>query len=159
MFCKPGTFSNTGLEPCNSCPTGTYQVQYGSIGCVRCPNGKTTATVGTTRIDDCKGALVFCYHLCLYFYAPVLEPCPSGTFSADGLVPCLLCPKGYYQEKVGQETCAKCPKSLVNKRTGSSSRFDCIRKWIVLYFLCKKLCFSIVLCCKLQIYSSTNLQK
>ena len=46
-FCRAGSFSENGLEPCASCPRGTVQDKLGATFCVPCPiNWITTGRTG-----------------------------------------------------------------------------------------------------------------
>lgn len=58
--CKQGTYSSSGLETCESCPLGTYQPEFGSRSCLRCPETTTTVKRGAVDISACGG-----YHWCL----------------------------------------------------------------------------------------------
>ena len=51
--CAPGTFSKTGLAPCEMCPVGTYQPSSGKTFCHRCEFDQLTDTEGATSKDDC----------------------------------------------------------------------------------------------------------
>ncbi|XP_021351273.1 sushi, von Willebrand factor type A, EGF and pentraxin domain-containing protein 1-like [Mizuhopecten yessoensis] len=53
--CGLGHVSKNGLEPCYSCPRGTYQTEVAMSSCFRCPGDGTTAERGTTKISDCQG--------------------------------------------------------------------------------------------------------
>lgn len=51
--CGPGEFSSTGLSPCSPCDKGTYQNMPMSRQCMQCPNGLTTAFLGSTNAHNC----------------------------------------------------------------------------------------------------------
>lgn len=52
--CLPGSFSATGLEPCETCPIGQYQPTYAQQGCTPCPAGTTTHRRGVRSQQECK---------------------------------------------------------------------------------------------------------
>ncbi|CAG2220304.1 unnamed protein product [Mytilus edulis] len=47
--CRPGSFSNTGVQPCSVCPLGYYQPMPGSTECMICPSNKYTESTGSTK--------------------------------------------------------------------------------------------------------------
>ena len=55
-MCDEGNYAagddNSGYT-CTPCPLGTYQPATGSLICVDCASGKTTASTGSTEEDDC----------------------------------------------------------------------------------------------------------
>ncbi len=51
--CLPGTFSDTGAEPCIPAPRGTFTSVSGATAATPCPVGFTTAGEGSTSSDDC----------------------------------------------------------------------------------------------------------
>ena len=50
--------------------------------------------------------------------SPPLVPCPQGSISPSGYLPCTKCLIEYYQPYEGQQVCAKCPEGLTNKAEG-----------------------------------------
>ncbi|XP_033104655.1 sushi, von Willebrand factor type A, EGF and pentraxin domain-containing protein 1-like [Anneissia japonica] len=107
-ICEPGTYSATGLATCKSCPIGMYQDERRQSSCNSCPNGTTTWTFGTKRVEDCQGT------------------CLPGTFSVTGILPCDPCPVGYYQNGRQQRQCILCEGSLTTYYEGSTSRSQCV---------------------------------
>ncbi|XP_077862127.1 uncharacterized protein LOC100378937 [Saccoglossus kowalevskii] len=74
-FCEPGSFSNTGLSPCQQCPRHTYQNDSRATGCEPCPSGMGTLAPGSSSADLCVD-----YDICVE-----LLPCLSGgTCSSYG---------------------------------------------------------------------------
>ena len=75
--CAPGSFSGTGLEPCDPAPAGTYVDASGATLPTACPAGTYNALTGSSSPVDCLAAPAG-------FYAPgegnaaPLE-CPPGT--------------------------------------------------------------------------------
>lgn len=57
---------------------------------------------------------------------PFSARCPTGSFSADGLLPCTACPKHYYQPAQGQTTCIECGSFQVTLQSNSTSLTDCV---------------------------------
>ena len=53
--CKPGFYSATGLDPCESCPKGQFQNDFGRTSCKQCPEKTTTSKRGAVHIQDCQG--------------------------------------------------------------------------------------------------------
>ena len=51
--CAPGTFSETGLAPCEKCPISTYQPESGKTFCYHCEFDQLTDTEGATSKEDC----------------------------------------------------------------------------------------------------------
>ena len=43
------------MIPCVTCPTGTYQLEYGGTQCDTCPDGTWTTIAGADTIDKCMG--------------------------------------------------------------------------------------------------------
>ncbi|XP_043916972.1 sushi, von Willebrand factor type A, EGF and pentraxin domain-containing protein 1 isoform X2 [Protopterus annectens] len=105
--CKPGTYSQNGLEICESCPFGTYQPEHGSRDCIPCLDGSSTVKRGTVDVSECG------------------MPCPAGEFSRSGLLPCYPCPRDYYQPDIGKSFCLACPFYGTTTITGASNIRHC----------------------------------
>ncbi|CAG2208767.1 Delta-like protein B,Fibropellin-1,Protein jagged-1b,Fibropellin-3,Neurogenic locus protein delta,Protein crumbs homolog 1,Sushi, nidogen and EGF-like domain-containing protein 1,Protein jagged-1,Protein eyes shut,Delta-like protein 1,Protein jagged-1a,Delta-like protein 4,Neurogenic locus notch homolog protein 2,Neurogenic locus notch homolog protein 4,Protein crumbs homolog 2,Neurogenic locus Notch protein,Protein jagged-2,Neurogenic locus notch homolog protein 1,Delta-like protein D,Neurogenic locus not len=54
--CSPGYASKTGLEPCLSCPKGTYQFDTGKTFCLDCPGDGKTLETASTDLSECQGS-------------------------------------------------------------------------------------------------------
>ena len=54
VVCGPGTHSRDGRPPCSPCAVGSYQPDYGRIGCRRCGRGVTTDSDGATSFQQCR---------------------------------------------------------------------------------------------------------
>lgn len=52
-YCKPGTHSFSGLQPCKSCEKGTYQGLSGQKSCAPCPARTTTLQEGSNSHLEC----------------------------------------------------------------------------------------------------------
>ena len=55
--CRPGTFSDTGYEPCSFCDVGFFQDKEMQKNCSACPYGKSTDEKGAKHIEECKGII------------------------------------------------------------------------------------------------------
>ncbi|XP_042883171.1 sushi, von Willebrand factor type A, EGF and pentraxin domain-containing protein 1-like isoform X2 [Penaeus japonicus] len=80
--CRPGTYSDTGLEPCAPCPRNFYQPSIGSTSCFECSTGNYTLEEGAISSEmclsvACSGA---CQNggLCLARQHQVQCYCPAG---------------------------------------------------------------------------------
>ena len=85
------------------CPKGTYQDQTGQRYCKRCNLGEYSLNIGrTTKCDICPAG-----HRCYSVYnAPV------------------KCPKGTYQDEVGQRYCKGCNLGEYSLETGRTTKCD-----------------------------------
>ena len=63
-ICQSGHFSSTGLEPCSKCDKGTYQSATWSLSCDQCPDGQSTAGIGSTDAEACAGSWTDSYIFC-----------------------------------------------------------------------------------------------
>ncbi|PAA61614.1 hypothetical protein BOX15_Mlig033701g2, partial [Macrostomum lignano] len=112
-LCKPGFYSDSGLEPCQPCMQGSYSSSNGSTACMACPtDGDTTPSVGTSNVSMC-GAL-----------------CPAGQFGkangvnvTDNL--CQPCPRNTWQNLTGQVSCNTCPEKLATAAIGADNEGAC----------------------------------
>ncbi|XP_075723050.1 sushi, von Willebrand factor type A, EGF and pentraxin domain-containing protein 1 isoform X2 [Rhipicephalus microplus] len=52
-YCEPGTYSESGREPCTPCERGFYQEMRGRKSCVECPVPKTNLNEGSRSSHDC----------------------------------------------------------------------------------------------------------
>ena len=57
--CSPGSFSDTGLEQCETCSKGSYQPHPGSMDCVPCTDGTSTLKTGSISDTECLGSFFF----------------------------------------------------------------------------------------------------
>lgn len=64
--CPRGTFYNisktseNGEPNCLPCPRGTYQSEEGREACITCPDHRSTVTVQSKNVSECKGnCLIF----------------------------------------------------------------------------------------------------
>ena len=54
--CPPGTYSDTGLEPCARCPVNFYQKEEGKTNCTECPLKQRTFKPGARFAEACVDA-------------------------------------------------------------------------------------------------------
>ncbi|KAL3867860.1 hypothetical protein ACJMK2_040706, partial [Sinanodonta woodiana] len=107
VLCLPGSFSETGLDMCETCHLGFYQSGYGQKECIPCPVNTTTIQRGSRKKELCQ------------------KECEPGYVSKTGLEPCFPCPKGSYQDGKGKKSCFECPGSVNTYGTASTSLFNC----------------------------------
>lgn len=58
----------------------------------------------------------------------LLVLCPPGSYSKDGMLPCLDCPKNFYQSEYGRLRCVPCGGGLETTGLGSRSFKQCSTK-------------------------------
>lgn len=93
---------------CEPCPQGTYRPR-GTPTCVKCPPGRTTASVSSVRQEQCS-----------------LEVCKQGYYLNATLEICMLCPKGTYQNMEQRETeCITCPSDTTTEELGATHKSNC----------------------------------
>ena len=51
--CTRGTYSRTGMGPCNKCSLDTFQDKEGQTRCKRCPKGTLTSSAGASDQSQC----------------------------------------------------------------------------------------------------------
>ncbi|CAH1773671.1 unnamed protein product, partial [Owenia fusiformis] len=51
--CLPGSFSETGVEPCQTCEKGYFQPDYAQFQCLECQENKTTWRRGARQKSQC----------------------------------------------------------------------------------------------------------
>lgn len=71
--CQPGTYSDTGLEPCSPCPLNYYQEREGATKCDECAMANRTLKVGASAPDQCVASS------CM----PTLSPITNGPCLPD----------------------------------------------------------------------------
>ncbi|XP_046582138.1 uncharacterized protein LOC124289267 [Haliotis rubra] len=52
-MCKPGSFSTTGLTPCDPCPFATYQPNLFGNSCIPCSSDSSTVGMGSFSVGQC----------------------------------------------------------------------------------------------------------
>ncbi|KAM9299008.1 uncharacterized protein PAF06_016002 [Gastrophryne carolinensis] len=109
--CPPGHFCASGSSSPSPCPPGTSLHVSGaraSEDCLPCPAGFYCSQWGSTDPDaECMEGW-FCPQGTIYPQTPE-HLCPVGHYCPKGSSEPLLCPMGYYQDKLGQSLCQICP--------------------------------------------------
>ena len=85
-----GRISRFTTQKCARCPVGYYQDEQGHAACKKCPIGYTTVTTGVRLKYDC------------------IKQCSPGSFSENGIEPCMPCPNGMYSTDTGSKSCFSC---------------------------------------------------
>jgi hypothetical protein len=109
--CGHGTFSASGLIPCQQCARNTFSGPPPPSGyrqCDACVPNTFTVNVGSTGPSQC------------------LQPCAAGTFSQTGLTPCSECPINHYQPSAGQQRCIECANTTFTPVTGATAVDQCL---------------------------------
>ncbi|XP_013070411.2 uncharacterized protein LOC106057644 isoform X3 [Biomphalaria glabrata] len=105
--CVSGSFSSSGLPPCQLCPKNTYWAN--ATTCLACPDKYLTLSNGTHRREQCRAI------------------CPVGYFNEiDGHVDCKPCPKHTYSDKEGMTSCISCDSDTVTLSDASTSVTQCL---------------------------------
>ena len=135
--CVVGTFSTSGVQPCDPalagrfvatagatlaipCEPGTYQPQTGQTSCVVASVGNFVDTSGAIAQIACPSGYtsdaraISCY--------PIPDvPCAAGTFSSTGNTPCNAAPAGRYIATTGARAAILCPAGTYQNQTGQTS--------------------------------------
>jgi len=85
-----GRVAHYTTSKCATCPTGYYQDEQGQTTCKMCPAGYTTLTTGVRLREGCT------------------RKCLPGSFSQNGMEPCMVCPNGTYSVNNGSTSCINC---------------------------------------------------
>jgi hypothetical protein len=122
-LCSPGSFSATGVEPCNPCAAGTYTTETTETGaqqCTPCSDGTFSPTLGAQQCQVCPDGFrvnadnTACEKLC-----------SPGSYSATGVEPCTLCPAGSYSAETGAQQCAECVDPTFTMAPGAQQCEPC----------------------------------
>jgi len=114
--CAEGT-GGPGLTNCND-NNGTDTVSGGTGSLYTSVPGNYTYTVTATSLDRQTGTASISY--------TVAAPCPTGTFSATGSVPCTTAPPGTYVATTGATAPTNCPVGTYNPVSGATSSAACV---------------------------------
>ncbi|XP_077999677.1 uncharacterized protein LOC144452453 [Glandiceps talaboti] len=103
-LCSPGSFSSTGMMPCDVCLEDTITAIYGNTECQSCPED----THSNPEYTQC------------------IESCEVGSFSSSGLEQCTACDVNFFQETRRATSCVECADTEFTQDEGASSSSDCI---------------------------------
>lgn len=147
--CPGGSYSDSGLTPCNLCPPGkTSTSASGSMKCKECPAGSITESSGQASCRLCnlqevslesRDGCVACEsnsipdpsnkfkckrcpegEVASLGECSVREKCGPGEFSISGYGPeCQSCPAGTYGSTSGSTACALCPYGAYTDSVGN----------------------------------------
>jgi hypothetical protein len=103
-LCDPGTFSATGLQPCDPCPAGQSQANTGATTCIPCAPGTHAPSTGAGACTPCAAGT--------FQPSPgaiACTPCAPGTFTSwPGAIGCPPCSPGTFQPSPGGASCSPC---------------------------------------------------
>ena len=117
LTCLPGYFqSEVGYSFCEFCPAGTFSSSNFSVACSNCSTGLFTFFPASTQCSSCSPGKYAINTGCLN--------CPVGKYS-DGLIPCIPCPAGTFNENEGSSSCESCPGGQSTARINSNASADC----------------------------------
>ena len=108
FFCLPGSYSNSlAATGCISCPPGSYNPTPGAnspLACIPCDPGSYGLSSAATSNASCI-------------------PCSPGEYrdTFGSIIPCTLCPAGYYANTSRSSLCVLCPAGSYSFFTGSST--------------------------------------
>ncbi|KAK2167305.1 hypothetical protein NP493_1280g00020 [Ridgeia piscesae] len=135
-------------KTCKACPLGTYQDEKWQTECKRCGDKMTTNIV--TATDSCHNGENNCTthvnggtctlvgdgpdYTCGCREGWILNPdatctrnCDSGWQLRKSTGECVLCPRGFYRDKVQHVYCQMCPRHLITPGRGSTVESDCLQ--------------------------------
>ena len=138
-ICSAGTYSNALTNrTCMPCAIGTYISTDGGSSCTACPTGYTTETTGSSDVEACRicsegyimknGKCVANNKSCAageYWAGDSCASCAAGTYSVEGSIACLQCPKGTYTLESGSQSCTSCPEGFTTMGFGSTTADAC----------------------------------
>ncbi|XP_076073438.1 uncharacterized protein LOC143045037 isoform X3 [Mytilus galloprovincialis] len=106
--CPPGTFYDGSSKTCSTCSRGSYQPHSAQDDCTPCPYTQTTARIGAKDASECEDA------------------CEPGTWSLNGIPPCVECDVGYYESNYGSTVCKQCPGNRITLMEKSDNVSNCV---------------------------------
>ncbi|EIN13347.1 hypothetical protein PUNSTDRAFT_57408 [Punctularia strigosozonata HHB-11173 SS5] len=132
--CQPGSYSQTGQEPCTSCTAGAYQDQAGSTFCMGadagyyvpsdaataetiCPAGSYSSDTGSTECTTCPAG-----SSCPSEGETAPQSCAPGQFQDQtGATSCNDCAAGSFSDRYGATSCCTCCSGFYQDQTGQTS--------------------------------------
>jgi hypothetical protein len=113
--CAPGTYSQTGNQPCTPAPAGSYDSGTGNTSSMLCPVGTFSSTAGATA---CTPAPAGSYDTGTGNTSSLL--CPAGTFSSTtGASACTPAPAGSFVDTAGSISATLCAAGTFSSTTGA----------------------------------------
>ncbi|XP_013405828.1 uncharacterized protein LOC106170487 [Lingula anatina] len=103
--CTAGYYIHSSNNSCVPCPLNSYQPDKWQTSCILCPDNKTTATMATTALTECK------------------YRCPLGQEDQSGT--CRPCAIGSYKDTDGPESCTPCSNGRLTRNQGSTNESQC----------------------------------
>ncbi|XP_013380053.1 sushi, von Willebrand factor type A, EGF and pentraxin domain-containing protein 1-like [Lingula anatina] len=103
--CTAGYYIHSSNNSCVPCPLNSYQPDKWQTSCILCPDNKTTATMATTALTECK------------------YRCPLGQEDQSGT--CRPCAIGSYKDTDGPESCTLCSNGRLTRNQGSTNESQC----------------------------------
>ncbi|OAF65628.1 hypothetical protein A3Q56_06657, partial [Intoshia linei] len=108
-ICESGSQPNLDQTSCDLCPIGSYRTQGIQINCESCDENWTTANVGATSVIECN-----------------IKVCAIGYYLDIIQDQCYPCPRGTYQDIVGQFSCISCTFDKTTINTASTHVDQCL---------------------------------
>ena len=93
-----------------------YSADGKTIGCLRCPEGYTTAEIGAASVEQCT--------VCLEGY---MIDSDSGN--------CVPCPKGTYSDTENSASCTSCPEGETTPGNRTDDAELCFSKKNTIFFI------------------------
>ena len=126
--CDPGLFQEgTNQISCKNCPTGFDQIDEAQAFCPKCIPGQYQATPGQAKCKKCEVGR----------FTPMQNQsvpcmfCPTGWANTKiGQVACLPCIVGYYTDQEEQQTCKTCPENWFTDEKAKNNCTVCPSGWI-----------------------------
>ena len=123
-----GLGNMTSITDCEACPVGRYSDKSGQNWVLRAQFAMMGRQLfAQSNTEDCREILVLSVDPAMKPVTvqgrkqPICQECPAG-YRGDGTgSSCVLCPKGTYQNQLGQKKCKKCTSDLCNFLYGATT--------------------------------------
>ena len=133
--CPHGKFSDkSSLDPCTSCPLGTYQPIFKATSidsCLVCMTGKYSTTPSATSPTSCESCASGKFladtgtDCALHNSAEQCLDCAIGKFNADSAAgSCVECAAGRYSDSIGSNSASACTPCAKGKWSDSVGLTD-----------------------------------
>lgn len=121
MYGSPS--NSTSVNDCQHCPKGRYNDKRGQINlasCKFCDDGKSTISTKTEGRDGCVVEEFLCSVknpserpvASQGQLGSICQKCPAGYHGDGDGRSCIMCPKGKYQDEMGEIECKKCTSAI-----------------------------------------------